>query len=358
MTNLDIAEQRIYNQHIARQTLNNPAELVKYMGAIQAQDYAGAKWAIGLRLQNSNDAAIDKAMADGSIIRTHVLRPTWHFVTPADARWMIDLTAPRINSSSASGYRRFQLDSAVLKRSNDILAKALEGGKQLSRPDVMGVLNQAGIATDELRFIHILMRAELDKVICSGGRQGKQFTYALFDDRVPKTGILSKDEALAELATRYFISHGPATLQDFTWWSGLAAVDAKRGLEIVKNEFIKMTSDDRDYWMLKEQPGVSPNKAPIAHLLPAFDEFAVAYKNRIATINAKYLEHARRARYLILDPSIIVNNQVAGAWKRVIKKNMVEIILNPFGKLNKIQAKAVESAAHRYKKFIGIENSI
>jgi hypothetical protein len=348
MTSLDIAQQRIYNQHIASQTFKEPQEIVKWMGAVQAQEYAGAKWALGLRLQNTTDVAIDQAMADGSIIRTHVLRPTWHFISPTDARWMIELTAPRINAFSASMFRQLQLDSMVFKRSNDALSKALEGNKQLNRAEVMTVLNEAGVATDDLRFIHLLMRAELDKIICSGARQGKQFTYAFFDDRVPDNTLV-KEEALAELARRYFISHGPATLQDFTWWSGLATVDTKIGLEIVKSELTKMIVDGKEYWMAQNEL-ITSSKAPIAYLLPAFDEFAVAYKDRTATVNPKYL---KQASHVIFDPSIIVNNQAVGTWKRTLNKKEIDITLNPFGKLNNIQIKAVDNARKRYLKFMG-----
>jgi hypothetical protein len=347
MTNLDIAQRRVGNQHIARQTFKKPADIVKYLGAVQAQDFAGAKWALGLRLQKSSDKAIDKALADGSIIRTHVLRPTWHFVSPADARWMIELTAPRIIAFSASRNRQLQLDNAVFKKSNDALAKALEGRKQLNRTDIMAVLQQAGIATNDLRFIHLLMRAELDKVICSGGRQGKQFTYAFFDDRVPAGNTHSKEAALAELATRYFLSRGPATLQDFAWWSGLAAADARVGLEIVKPGLTNIKIEGAEYWMGREEPIIF-GKAPVAHLLPAFDEFAVAYKDRTAAVNSKYLKQARN---VISDPSIVVNNQVVGTWKRILEKNAVEIVLNPFGKLNKAHTIPVEAAAERYRKF-------
>lgn len=353
MTTLDIAQQRIYNQHIAIQTFQKPAETVGFMGAMQAQDYAGAKWAVGLRLRNSNDAAIDEAMANGSIIRTHVLRPTWHFITPADARWMIALTASRINAACASMFRQLQLDSVVFKRSNDALAKALEGDKHLNRTEVTKVLNQAGVATNDLRLIHLLMRAELDQVICSGPRQGKQFTYALFDDRVPTGNIFPKEDALSELAERYFKSHGPATVKDFAWWSGLATTDAKAGLDAIKSVLAKVIVGGLEYWTIKEQTEIT-GKAPIAYLLPAFDEFAVAYKDRAATINPKYLEQAKQARYVILDPSIVVNNQVVGSWKRSITKSAININLNPFGKLTKIQAKAVEAAARRYRKFIDI----
>ena len=352
MTHLEIAQQRLHNQRVSGPKFKKPAEIVKYMGAVQAQDYAGAKWALGLRLQKSSDAAINKALAEGSIIRTHVLRPTWHFVSPADARWMIGLTAPRINTFSASQYRQFQLDDAVFKKSNDALAKALEGGKQLNRAAMMQALQQAGVATNDLRFIHLLMRAELDKVICSGGRQGKQFTYALFDDRVPAGNILTKEEALAELAKRYFNSHGPATIQDFTWWSGLSGTDAKRGLEMVKSELININVDSSEYWMGWDQAEVT-GKAPIAHLLPAFDEFAVAYKDRTAAVNPKYL---KQAQHVIFNPSIIVNSQVVGTWQRTIHKNVVDVTLNPFGKLNKVQQKAVGAAVEKYRKFLNPDN--
>jgi hypothetical protein len=348
MTTQEIAKLRLFNQHIATQHFTKAHEVVKYLGAVQAQDYAGAKWAVGLRLKNSSDAKIDKAMADGSIIRTHVLRPTWHFISPEDVRWMIDLTAPRITAQAAPWYRRLELDSHVLTQSNDALARALEGGRQLNRAEVMEVLNRAGVKTDDLRFVHLLMRAELDKVICSGGRQGKQFTYALFADRVPAGNSFTKEEALAELAKRYFFSRGPATLQDFTWWSGLTATDAKAGFEQIKTDFTAISVDGRDYWMAKDGHGLA-GKTPIAHLLPAYDEFAVAYADRSATVNARYI---KQARHVIFDPSIVVNSQVVGTWKRVIHKNEVEIILNPFGRLNKIQENAVENAANRYRRFV------
>ncbi|MDB4919791.1 winged helix DNA-binding domain-containing protein [Mucilaginibacter sp.] len=350
MTEPEIAQQRLYTQHIAAQTFNTPAEIVKYMGAMQAQDYAGAKWAVGMRLQKSNDAAIDKALADGSIIRTHVLRPTWHFVGPADLRWMLNLSAHRIIALSASRERQLKLDNDIFKRSNDVLGKALAGSKQLNRLEMMDVLQQAGIDTNEQRFIHLLMRAELDQVICSGARQGKQFTYALFDDRVPKDNQRTKEEALSELVKRYFISRGPATLQDFAWWSGLTLADAKTGLEIIKSELTSTEVNGRTYWMAKDQPLIN-TKAPVAYLLPAFDEFAVAYSDRTAAVNSKYLVQARN---VIFDPSIVVNNQVVGTWKRVINKNSIEMILNPFGKLNKVQTKAIEMAQKRYQKFMKI----
>jgi hypothetical protein len=229
------------------------------------------------------------------------------------------------------------------------MAKALEGGKHLNRTEMMAVLSRAGVETNDLRFVHLLMKAELDKVICSGPRQGKQFTYALFDDRVPAVNNFNKDEALAALAARYFLSRNPATLADFTWWSGLANADAKAGLESIKAQLIDIKVDKQQFW-LSPDIAIPDAKAPLAHLLPAFDEFAVAYKDRSAAVHPQYL---KLALHVIFNPSIVVNNQVVGTWKRTVLKNTARISLHLFGKLNKTQTKALDDAQKRYLKFIG-----
>ena len=216
MTNLDIAHQRLHNQLIARRTFEKPGDVVQWLGAVQAQDYAAAKWAVGLRSQGATDDDIEQAFAGGAILRTHVMRPTWHFVAPADIRWMLTLTAPRVNAINAFYYRKLELDDSLFMRSNAALAKALQGGKQLTRPELVSVLQQAGIAThDLLRFTYIMLRAELDGIVCSGARRGKQFTYALLDERAPQARMLDHDEALAEFARRYFTGHGTCHLARF-----------------------------------------------------------------------------------------------------------------------------------------------
>ena len=228
---IPIAHQRLHNQRLSSTDFKRPDEVVKWLGAVQAQDYHGAKWALAQRMQGATDARIEKAFTDGAILRTHVMRPTWHFVAPADIRWMLKLTAPRVNAASRYNYRKLELDDAFFHKSNKALARALRGGKQLTRDELRKAVGHVGVATNDLlRFSHILLRAELDGVICSGPRKGKQFTYALLDERTPKSRILARDEALAELTLRYFTSHGPATLQDFVWWSGQATSDARKGL--------------------------------------------------------------------------------------------------------------------------------
>ncbi|SDP92646.1 Winged helix DNA-binding domain-containing protein [Mucilaginibacter sp. OK268] len=343
-----LAAQRIYNQHIYNPKFSKPEDVVKHMIAMQAQDYAGAKWAIGLRMPNTSEEVIEQAITEGKILRTHLLRPTWHFVLPQDIRWLLTLTAPRINAINAAMSKKFELTDHIFAKSNAALEKALAGNRQLTRPELVNVFEQAGIATDELRFTILLMRAELDQVICSGARIGKQFTYALLDDRAPLTPVLTHEEALTKLARGYFNSRGPATLYDFANWSGLTLTDAGIGLEHIKSQLISDVIDGRTYWMPDSITDL-PSPKTKAYLLPAFDEFAIAYKDRDALVNPKYL---KQARHVIFDPAIVVDNQVVGTWKRTLKAKSVDINLNLFGSLNKTQEKAVEVATSKYRKFL------
>src|ERR1700692_570887 len=205
MINLDIAHRRLHSQHITWRTLETPQALVEWLGAVQAQDFAAAKWALGLRLQGMTDEAIEQAFTDGAILRTHVMRPTWHFVSPANIRWLLTLTAPRVHAGNTYWYRKLEMNEAIVKQSSDVLINALQDGKQLTRDELATALQQAGIVTaGEQRVTYIVMRAELDGIICSGARRGKQFTYALLEERVARPTALERDAALFELARRYF----------------------------------------------------------------------------------------------------------------------------------------------------------
>src|SRR5262245_11522432 len=133
MNHLDIVQQRLSNQHLAGNPLKTVAEVVGWLGAVQAQDYAGAKWAVGQRVQGAMDATIDQAFNAGTILRTHIMRPTWHFVTPADIRWLLELTAPRVNQVNATMYRKLELDETLFARSHKAIAGALEGEQFLTR---------------------------------------------------------------------------------------------------------------------------------------------------------------------------------------------------------------------------------
>ncbi len=346
---LDILRQRLHNQLLSQTKCTQPAQIVEWFGAVQAQDYAGAKWALGQRLENATDAAIEKAFNAGTILRTHVMRPTWHFVTPADIRWMLQFTAPRVLAFIAFMDRQFGLDKAAFRRSNTVLTKALQGGKQLMRIELGAILQRNGFQTNANRLGHLLMHAELDGVICSGGKQGKQFTYALLEERAPQAKTLEHEEALAELARRYFQSHGPATLQDFVWWSGLTMADARKGVELIKPQIESEIVEDRSYWFI---PSTSARKSsPAAYLLPNYDEYAVGYTDRRALFDEIHTDKLD-SRESILVQTIMIDGQITGTWKRTVKKNEVLLELSPFFPLKKAEDQAVRAAVQRYSQFL------
>jgi hypothetical protein len=321
----DIVDSRLMNQQLVEGSCKTPKDIVCHMGAMQAQDYAMAKWAIGVRLPGSTDALIEKAIDDGDIIRTHILRPTWHLVAGDDLRWMMELTAPHVNRIAGTLYRQLGLDEALLTRTNQLIIRLLEGGKHLTREEIALALEKEGIITNELRAYHILFRAELDMIVCSGSRRGKQQTYALFEERVPPGKPHSREEALAKLTQRYFTSHGPATVHDFAWWSGLSITEIKRGLEMVKPALSCRKIDSKTYWF---DPGRVENVPfeKTVHLLPAFDEFMVGYTDRSLCLDSSFASQTILSNG-IFKPVLVVNGKVVGIWKRTLKKEAVHIQL-------------------------------
>jgi hypothetical protein len=348
---IDISAQRLLNQQLNHSSFQDVEDIVRWLGAVQAQEYSGAKWGIAQRTPSLTNADIDDALTQGAILRTHAMRPTWHFVTPQDIRWMLSLTAPRVHAVNASYYRKLGLNQAVFDHSNALLIRILHGGKHLTRSEVGSALLQAKIldtADDRLRLIYLLMRAELDGVICSGALRGKQHTYALLDERAPLIQPLERDEALAEFARRYFTSHGPATLQDYIWWSGLAPADGRAGLELAKPQLASQVVAGKTFWFsLKSPVNMS---LPIAHLLPAFDEYTVAYQDRSPILDPQYKEQARASNGMV----VLLDGHIAGAWKRTVSKKTVMVEIRPFKALTDAQGQAIQAAADRYGAFLGL----
>lgn len=353
MKNFDLTRLRLHNQRLSITTFKNPADAVGWLGAVQSQDYAGAKWALGQRVQNATDASIEQAFNEGSILRTHVMRPTWHFVRPDDIRWMLELTAPRINALCATYYRKLELDAATFKRSNALLTKNLRGGKQLTRAELTSLLQKQDIATtDLLRFTYLIVRAELDGIVCSGARRGKQFTYALLDERAPQPPTLERDAALAELAKRYFFSHGPATLKDFVWWSGLTTADANKGLDAIRSKLISQVENGQTYWFAEITPAKVPS--PTVHLLPDYDEYTVGYTDRSAIFDPANMQKLDSRGSELAQYMIVIDGLIAGTWKRTLKKSEVVIELVFFRDITKAEEQAIADAAERYGKFLGL----
>jgi hypothetical protein len=354
MPNLDIARQRLYNQRIARQnerTFDGPVAVVQWLGAVQAQDYAAAKWALGLRLPGASNDDIEQAMDDGAILRTHVLRPTWHFVSPSDIRWMLAITAPRIKAGVASRYRQLELDDTIFKRCNAVLVQTLQGGRQLTRPELVSAFNQAGMVVDGQRFPHIMMHAELDGIVCSGASRGKQYTYALLDERASQIGTIDRDEALARLTGRYFTSHGPATLQDFVWWSGLTVADARAGLAMVKSQLTDEMIDDQTYWLSPSTPSIK-GPVPTLYLLPNFDEYIVAYTDRSTIFDPSHVNRLDARANVLFNHTIVMDGQIVGTWKRTFKGDTAVLTPNFFAPLNAVEQSAFAAAAERYTTFL------
>ena len=352
MPGFDINTLRLQNQHLVEPQFTKPADLVRWLGAVQAQDYGGAAWALGQRLKGATADSIDKALAAGDIIRTHVIRPTWHFVAPEDVRWMLELTAKRIRMHTATRLRFMELNDAIFTKCANIITRLLEGGKQLDRTDIATALKQGGVATNEQRFVHIMLELELQQLICSGGREGKQLTYALLDERVPKTQTLTREEALAKLTERYFTSHGPATLHDFAWWSGLTIEECKMGLEACSEKLESVLTEDHQYFLGAQRYEIS--KSAKALLLPNYDEYIVSYKDRSSTIAAKHIDKAD-PRGTFFNNTLIIDGMIAGTWKKKFKKDAVTIEITPFKPLSKAARAATHTAAKRYAKFLGVK---
>jgi hypothetical protein len=354
---LDIPLHRLHNQRLSTTTFKTSDEVVSWLGTVQAQDYAGAKWALAQRMTNTTDAALDRAFAGGSILRTHLLRPTWHFVTPWDIRWLLKLTGPRVQAGNAFMYRKTEMDKAIIQKSYTVLEKALRDGKQMTRTELGTVFEKAGIVAEGQRLGYFMMSAELDGLICSGARRSKQFTYALLEERVPAVKALSREEALAELVKRYFTTRGPATLQDFSWWSGLTMADAKTGIEMVKAQFICDVNDGQEYWFSDSKPPKG-GKLPRVFLLPNYDEYFIGFKDRRAI--GKF---ARQANIGADDPAliahiIILDGQIVGGWRRTLNKGEVLVETSLITKLDKTERQLIADAADRFGRFLELPVSL
>lgn len=347
----DIAARRLRSQQLAGDGFARPGEVVAWMGAIQAQDYLGALWALGVRMKAAREEMIEQAIADRAIVRTWPLRGTLHFVAPEDVRWMLALLTPRVIAGRRARYRQLELDQKVFDHSRDVLTRTLEGGRQLTRDALFKTLNAAGIATAGQRGIHILARLAQDGLLCFAAREGKQQTFALLEEWVPPVRKLERDEALAELAGRYFTSHGPATVQDFTWWSGLTVADAQKGIEAAGTRLGNEVIDGQTCWFSAVAPAAKPISSA-AFLLPPYDEYTIAYKDRSAVLDAP--KNRLVSSNGIFWPTIVLDGRVAGTWKRELRKESVVITLSPFAPLQKKERQAVAAAAERYGAFLGM----
>jgi hypothetical protein len=350
---IDITRARMRSQCLTGDPPATPGEVVQRLGAVQCQDFGPGKWSIAQRTGGVTQVTMDQACAAGSFLRTHVLRPTWHFVLPADIRWMLELTAPRVLALSASYYRNQDLDSAMLKRCTAVLVGALAHGDHLTRAEIAGVLERAGIPTNPLRLGFILMHAELNAVVCSGAPCGKQQTYALLEERAPEARRLSREEALAELTVRYFTGHGPATVKDLRWWSSLTLADITQGLAMVASLLEHEGIDGTTYWFapLARDTALLP---PTVHMVQGYDEYIVGYGESKYLFDASGVARSLPRARGIYTHSIILDGQVVGEWKAVPKKHAVILDVTLFTPLEDAQTQALRLAVQRYGEYLGV----
>jgi hypothetical protein len=350
-----LAARRLLNQQIAATQCTRPEEIVAHLLAMQAQDYLGTLWAIGLRLPSSSERSVEQALDDGSIVRTWPMRGTLHLVAAADVRWMVELLAPRRMRQMASRYRELNIDAATLDRSRDLLREALAGGKQLERGAMFALLEANGIATTGQRGIHILGHLAQEGVLCLGARNGKQFTFALLDEWAPGARSLPHEEALAELARRYFTGHGPATVQDFAWWTGLTLGDARAALAAAAPHLEQVIVDGKTYWQAPlSAESDAGDLADSVFLLPGFDEYLLGYRDRSAVLDPQHAQITHPGGNGMLFPVFYIGGHARGVWKRTLKKKVVELVFSPFEAVTEAQKDAVFLAAERYGQFLGL----
>jgi hypothetical protein len=352
---IDVAARRLVNQQIASPRLSSVLELVRWMGAVQAQDYRGGLWATGLRLSGIDAAGVEAAIAARQIVRTWPMRGTLHFVPAEDARWMLDLLASRIDAGAAGRYRRLGLERADFTRGERLIVRALEGGRTLTRPEAYALLERGGISTTEMRGLHVLFHLSHQGLICQGPRRERQPTFVLLEEWIRKSKSPTRDEALATLATRYFSSHGPATLADFVWWSGLRVNEARLAIAAAGARLTKESWDGRDWWSgPRTRTRRSRSRSGQTVLLPPWDEYIVAYRDRQAA-TGHLSNHAKDRLRTVGSSLLVIDGRVRGAWRMTARAGFARFAAEYWTAVTRTEKEAVREAARRYGRFFGLE---
>jgi len=342
---LELPRRRLVNQRLASAPAGSAADVVRHLGAVQAQEYPVARWSVGQRSRGLSEASVDEALASGEILRTHVLRDTWHLVAAEDIRWLVELTRPRIRRRNEVMHRRLGLDARTLVRTDALLVDALAGNRRLTRAEIRALLRGHGIHADGQYLGYVLMHAELELVICSSGLDGKQQTYALLDERVGPTRPLRGDDALAELTRRYFSGHGPATAKDFAWWGSLTVGDARRGIELAGAALVLTEAEGRDYWSAPSSRRARVAR-PVAHLLPSYDEYVVGYSE---SRDLAGLRPGGRAR---LEHLVLLDGQVVGSWRRTVTPRVMTIETKLVRELDEAERRALDETVERFGRYV------
>jgi hypothetical protein len=352
---MSITQRRLCNQYIDGSRLADPASVVRALGAVQAQDYYASLWAVGLRLRRAREADIERAIVERSIVRTWPMRGTLHFVAAEDIRWMLGLLAPRtLQRNAARLSREFAIDRPLIKRASKIVKGLLSGGQAMTRTSLYERLDAAAITTGKQRGMHILWWLAHEGLICCGSRVGKQHTFVLLDEWIPPSLPLTREKALATLAQRYFAHHGPASVADFVWWSGLTVADANIAIEGSKSQLVCESLDKITLWSVAQQ---RTRRSESCHLLPVYDEYTVGYADRSASLDPAHAKHVAVGHGIFRAP-IVIKGRIVGSWARELKKERVEVRVTPLMRFDREQLQLITQAAKRYGTFLGLEAKV
>lgn len=343
MKRADILQLRLWNQGAGTPRFEKPGEVVSHMGAIQAQDYGMALWAAGLRFSTSNRAAVESAINTGQLIRTHILRPTWHLVHQKDIRWMMRLSAPYVKKATQYIDKKEGLTDELFKKCRKVIERMLEKTDQVTKEDIISALSKQHIIAGPLLATQIIIRAELEMLLCNGAAKS---TYALFDKKVPPAPEPTKTEAIVQLAQRYFQSRGPATVKDFAWWSGLGIHEARAGMAELGSALQSFTLYDLKYYHFDVE-GTIPPKTTIT-LLPCYDEYTVGYSEGRSIALPAALDSAAIGNG-IFKPIVLHGYEMAGTWQKNRKTGLAEVQL--FAALKAISTKKLEEARAAFNLF-------
>jgi hypothetical protein len=346
-----ISQLRYCNHQFDNSGFSTAEEVVFRMGALQAQDLSMSKWAIGIRLHDSTQDLINSEINSGNIVRMHLLRPTWHLVSSKDVYWILELSGPRIGMAAGYRDRQLGLTKDIFRKATMIIGNALRDNNHKTREELIAELVRADIRVDDNRASHIFLRAEIDGIICSGRQKGGKPTYALLEEWIPKDSKkIYRDEALKELGWRYFSSRGPATIEDFQWWSGLSVRDSKLALELNRFNLVSEIFDNQTYWFTDSSPKKNPIENYI-HLLPAYDEFLISYRDRKASL-AQTENKLAVSSNGIFYPTILMNGHVIGTWKRSIKDDHIILTTRLFVSNVQDLHELFDKSLTMYSKFI------
>lgn len=350
MTEQQILNIRLHNQQLAKHDFKTAAEVVAWLGAVQAQDYLGALWSVGMRLKNADESLVEKALQNGTIVRSWPMRGTLHFTSPDDLRWMLKYLASRIKSKMQSVLRKDGVDEKMLSKSKKIWEKELQGKGAITRDEMYALLENAKIGTSGTRGLHMLGDAAQQGLICFGPRQGKQQTFVLLDEWIPsKKPILEKDEAMARLATLYIQSHGPIVVEDLAWWAGITKTEAKSAIESVRDKVKEIKLNDRSYFFFDDEGRISSNSK--TWLLPTYDEYGVAYKERSLFITPEDWKKAGS----FFTSAIMHKGKMTGLWKRTLEKDSVKVVTKKFRNFTEAEKKSLSKSLNQYSNFLDLK---